>query len=224
MLNKILDTHLEALEPIKDGSSILIGGFGDTAIPFELLESLRILNRKDLVIISNNAGTDEVGIAGLIKNKQVRKIVCSHPRPPRSHVFAEAYRTGEVELECMPQGTLAERIRAAGAGLGPFFTPTGYGTLVAEDKETRVIDGIGYVLEQPLHGDFALIKARLADRWGNLSYRWAARNFSPAMCSASKNTIVQADKIVELGDIHPEHVMTAGIFVKSVVLAGASYE
>ena len=224
MINKILDTHLEALEPIQDGASILVGGFGDTAIPFELLKSLEILGRKNLVIISNNAGTREVGIAGLIKNKQVRKIICSHPRPPQSDVFANAFRAGEVELECMPQGTLAERLRAAGAGLGPFFTPTGYGTRVAENKETRVINGVGYVLEDPLHGDFALIRAHLADRWGNLTYRFAARNFSPAMCSASKHTIVQADKLVELGDIHPEHVMTAGIFVKSVVLAGASYE
>lgn len=224
MLNKIVETHLEALEAIQDGASVLISGFGDTGVPFELLKSLERLGPKDLVIISNNAGTRDVGIAGLIKNKQVRKIVCSHPRPPQSEVFSEAFRAGEVELECIPQGTLAERLRAAGAGLGPFFTPTGYGTRVADDKETRVIDGVGYVLENPLHADFAIVRAHLGDRWGNLTYRWAARNFGPVMCTAGKNTIVQVDKIVELGEIHPENVMTAGIYVDTVVLAGANYE
>lgn len=224
MLNKIVETHLEALAVIQDGASVLISGFGDTGVPFELLKSLERLGPKDLVIISNNAGTRDVGIAGLIKNKQVRKIVCSHPRPPQSEVFSEAFRAGEVELECIPQGTLAERLRAAGAGLGPFFTPTGYGTRVADDKETRVIDGVGYVLENPLHADFAIVRAHLGDRWGNLTYRWAARNFGPVMCTAGKNTIVQVDKIVELGEIHPENVMTAGIYVDTVVLAGANYE
>lgn len=224
MVNKIVDTHLEALEVIPDGASILISGFGDTGVPFELMKSLEILGPKDLVIISNNAGTRDVGIAGLIKNKQVRKIVCSHPRPPQSEVFAEAFRAGEIELECIPQGTLAERLRAAGAGLGPFFTPTGYGTRVAEDKESRVIDGVGYILEQPLDGEFALVRAHLGDRWGNLTYRWAARNFGPVMCTAGKHTIVQVDEIVELGEIPPETVMTAGIYVDKVVLAGAKYE
>ena len=221
MINKIVSSHLEALEQIPNGASVIVGGFGDAGIPFELLESLKKLGTKDLTIISNNAGTRENGIAGLIKNGQVRKIVCSHPRPPLSDVFADAYRAGKVELECMPQGTLAERLRAAGAGLGPFFTPTGYGTRVAEGKEQRVVDGVGYILEQPLHGDFALIKAHLGDRWGNLTYRWAARNFNPVMSTAAKNTIAQVDRIVELGELHPEHVMTPGIFVKSIVLAGA---
>ncbi|MBV4397035.1 3-oxoacid CoA-transferase subunit A [Advenella alkanexedens] len=221
MINKIVSSHLEALEQIPNGASVIVGGFGDAGIPFELLASLQKIGTKDLTIISNNAGTREIGIAGLIKNGQVRKIICSHPRPPLSDVFAQAYRAGKVELECMPQGTLAERLRAAGAGLGPFFTPTGYGTRVAEGKEQRVVDGVGYILEQPLHGDFALIKAHLGDRWGNLTYRWAARNFNPVMSTAAKNTIAQVDRIVELGEIHPEHVMTPGIFVKSIVLAGA---
>lgn len=220
MINKIVSSHLEALEQIPNGASVIVGGFGDAGIPFELLASLQKMGTKDLTIISNNAGTRENGIAGLIKNGQVRKIICSHPRPPLSDVFANAFRAGQVELECMPQGTLAERLRAAGAGLGPFFTPTGYGTRVAEGKEERVIDGVGYILEQPLRGDFALVKAHLGDRWGNLTYRWAARNFNPVMCTAAKNTIAQVDKIVELGELHPEHVMTPGIFVKSIVLAG----
>ena len=220
MINKIVSSHLEALEQIPNGASVIVGGFGDAGIPFELLASLQKIGTKDLTIISNNAGTREIGIAGLIKNGQVRKIICSHPRPPLSDVFAQAYRAGKVELECMPQGTLAERLRAAGAGLGPFFTPTGYGTRVAEGKEQRVVDGVGYILEQPLRGDFALVKAHLGDRWGNLTYRWAARNFNPVMCTAAKNTIAQVDKIVELGELHPEHVMTPGIFVKSIVLAG----
>ena len=175
---------------------------------------------RDLTIISNNAGTHEVGIAALIKARRVRKIVCSHPRPVNSETFLAAYRAGQVELECMPQGTLAERLRAAGAGLGPFFTPTGFGTLVAEGKEQRVIDGKGYILEQPLHGDVALVRAHLGDRWGNLTYRWAARNFGPVMCMAAKYSIAQVNRVVGLGDLPPEQVMTPGIFVQAVVATG----
>lgn len=223
MINKILDSQVEALSIIPDGASVIVGGFGDAGIPFELLDTLRELGTKDLTIISNNAGTREVGIAGLIKNRQVRKIICSHPRPPLSDVFANAFRAGEVELECMPQGTLAERLRAAGAGLGPFFTPSGYGTLMAEGKEQRVVDGVGYVLEQPLHGDFALIRGHLGDRWGNLTYRWAARNFNPVMCTAARHTIAQVDQVVELGALHPEQVMTQGIFVQTVVPLEAAH-
>ncbi len=223
MINKIQASRMEALSIIPDGASVIVGGFGDAGIPFELLDTLRELGTRDLTIISNNAGTRDVGIAGLIKNGQVRKIVCSHPRPPQSEVFAEAFRSGQLELECMPQGTLAERLRAAGAGLGPFFTPTGYGTLMAEGKEQRVIDGVGYVLEQPLHGDFALIRAHQGDRWGNLTYRWAARNFNPVMCTAAAHTIAQVDEVVELGTIPPEHVMTAGIFVQTVVPVEAQH-
>lgn len=217
MIDKIQSSRQEALSLIPDGASVIVGGFGDAGIPFELLETLRELGTRDLTIISNNAGTREVGIAGLIKNGQVRKVICSHPRPPLSDVFASAFRAGQVELECMPQGTLAERLRAAGAGLGAFFTPTGYGTRMAEGKEQRVVDGVGYVLEQPLHGDFALVRAHLGDRWGNLTYRWAARNFNPVMCTAGRHAIAQVDKVVELGALHPEHVMTPGIFVQTVV-------
>lgn len=220
MLDKICATLEEAVAPIQDGAVLLVSGFGEAGIPFELMNAIMDKGLRELTIVSNNAGTQEKGIAGLIKAGRVRKIVCSHPRPPQSDVFANAYRAGKLELECMPQGTLAERLRAAGAGLGPFFTPTGYGTLVAEGKEQRVINGKGYILEQPLHGDFALVRAHLGDRWGNLTYRWAARNFGPVMCMASKHSIAQVNKVVELGDLAPEHVMTPGIFVKSVVAIG----
>lgn len=221
MINKIKPSIADALQVIPDGASILVGGFGEAGVPHQLLEGLVALGTSDLTIISNNAGTRNTGIAALLLSNRVRKVICSHPRPPDSEVFAQAYRAGKVELECVPQGTLAERLRAAGAGLGAFFTPTGYGTLLAEGKEQRVVDDVGYVLEQPLHGDFALIKAHRGDRWGNLSYRWAARNFNPVMCMASRHAIVQVDEIVELGALAPEHVMTPGIFVQTLVKAGA---
>jgi 3-oxoadipate CoA-transferase alpha subunit len=220
MIDKIKHSLEDAIAPLQDGASIMVSGFGEAGIPFELLRAVLDKGLRDLTIISNNAGTHEVGIAGLIKAKRVRKIVCSHPRPINSETFLAAYRAGEVELECMPQGTLAERLRAAGSGLGPFFTPTGYGTLVAEGKEQRVIDGKGYILEQPLHGDFALVRAHLGDRWGNLTYRWAARNFGPVMCMAAKHSIVQVNRVVALGDLPPEQVMTPGIFVQAVVATG----
>jgi 3-oxoadipate CoA-transferase alpha subunit len=220
MLDKAKQSLQEAIAPIQDGASVLVSGFGDAGIPFELMSAIMDKGLRELTIISNNAGTHETGIAGLIKAGRVRKVVCSHPRPAHSDVFANAYRAGQVELECMPQGTLAERLRAAGAGLGPFFTPTGYGTLIAEGKEQRVINGKGYIMEQPLSGDFALVRAHLGDRWGNLTYRWAARNFGPVMCMAAKHSIAQVNRIVPLGDLAPEHVMTPGIFVQSVVATG----
>ena len=220
MLDKIKQSLQEAIAPIQDGASVMVSGFGDAGIPFELMSAIMDKGLRELTSISNNAGTHETGIAGLIKAGRVRKIVCSHPRPAHSDVFANAYRAGQVELECMPQGTLAERLRAAGAGLGPFFTPTGYGTLIAEGKEQRVINGKGYIMEQPLSGDFALVRAHLGDRWGNLTYRWAARNFGPVMCMAAKHSIAQVNRIVPLGDLAPEHVMTPGIFVQSVVAIG----
>ena len=223
MIDKIQPSMQEALSIIPDGASIMIGGFGDAGIPFELVHTLLDMGTRDLTIISNNAGAREVGIAALLKAKRVRKVICSHPRAQHSEIFVAAYRAGEVELECVPQGTLAERLRAAGAGLGPFFTPTGYGTLVAEGKETRVINGVGYVLEEPLSADFALIKADLGDRWGNLQYRLAARNFNPVMCMASRHAIVQVREIVPLGSLPPEHVMTQGIFVQSIVQVGGSH-
>jgi 3-oxoadipate CoA-transferase alpha subunit len=220
MLDKAKQSLQEAIAPIQDGASVLVSGFGDAGIPFELMSAIMDKGLRELTIISNNAGTHETGIAGLIKAGRVRKVVCSHPRPAHSDVFANAYRAGQVELECMPQGTLAERLRAAGAGLGPFFTPTGYGTLIAEGKEQRVINGKGYIMEQPLSGDFALVRAHLGDRWGNLTYRWAARNFGPVMCMAAKHSIAQVNRIVPLGDLAPEHVMTPGIFVQAVVAIG----
>jgi len=220
MIDKIKHSLEEAIAPLQDGASIMVSGFGEAGIPFELLHAVLDKGLRDLTIISNNAGTHEVGIAALIKARRVRKIVCSHPRPVNSETFLAAYRAGQLELECMPQGTLAERLRAAGAGLGPFFTPTGYGTLVADGKEQRVIDGKGYILEQPLHGDVALVRAHLGDRWGNLTYRWAARNFGPVMCMAAKHSIAQVNRVVALGDLHPEQVMTPGIFVQAVVAVG----
>ena len=220
MLDKVKQSLQEAIAPIQDGASVMVSGFGDAGIPFELMSAIMDQGLRELTIISNNAGTHETGIAGLIKAGRVRKVVCSHPRPAHSDVFADAYRAGQVELECMPQGTLAERLRAAGAGLGPFFTPTGYGTLIAEGKEQRVINGKGYIMEQPLTGDFALVRAHLGDRWGNLTYRWAARNFGPVMCMAAKHSIAQVNRIVPLGDLAPEHVMTPGIFVQAVVAIG----
>lgn len=220
MIDKIKHSLEDAIAPLQDGASIMVSGFGEAGIPFELLHAVLDKGLRDLTIISNNAGTHEVGIAALIKGRRVRKIVCSHPRPVNSETFLAAYRAGQVELECMPQGTLAERLRAAGAGLGPFFTPTGFGTLVAEGKEHRMIDGKGYILEQPLHGDVALVRAHLGDRWGNLTYRWAARNFGPVMCMAAKHTIAQVNRVVALGDLPPEQVMTPGIFVQAVVAVG----
>lgn len=219
MINKIKDSIEQALAPISEGAVVMVAGFGDAGIPLELLTALLKKGTRDLTIVSNNAGTFEQGLAALVKNGQVSKVICSHPRPPNSDVFAAAYRAGKVALECVPQGTLAERIRAGGAGLGPFFTPAGYGTPLGEGKESRVIDGVGYVLEQPLKADFALLRGHLGDRWGNLTYRWAARNFNPVMAAAARHTIAQVDEIVELGSLHPEHVMTPGIFVQSVVLA-----
>ena len=219
MINKIQNSIAEALAPIQDGASVMIAGFGDAGIPLELLTGLLEKGTKNLTVISNNAGTFERGLAALIKADQVSKVICSHPRPPNSDVFAAAFRAGKVALECVPQGTLAERIRAGGAGLGPFFTPAGYGTPLGDGKESCVIDGVGYILEQPLRADFALIRGHQGDRWGNLTYRWAARNFNPIMSSAAHHTIAQVDEIVELGSLHPEHVMTPGIFVKTVVLA-----
>lgn len=219
MINKICPSLRDAVSAIQDGASIMIGGFGDAGVPMQLMQALLQRGSQDLTIISNNSGTFDRGIAALIQARQVSKVICSHPRPPNSEVFAAAYRAGQVALEVVPQGTLAERIRAGGAGLGPFFTPTGYGTPLAEGKQTCVIDDIGYVLEQPLRADFALVRGHLGDRWGNLTYRFAARNFNPVMSSAARHTIAQVDEIVDLGTIAPEHVMTPGIFVKTVVLA-----
>ena len=217
MVNKIAASVAQALEGIQDGATILIGGFGTAGIPMELIEGLCELPVKGLTLVNNNAGNGDTGVAALLKTGKVRKIVCSFPRQTDSYVFDELYRAGKIELELVPQGTLTERIRAAGAGIGGFFCPTGYGTELAGNRETREINGRHYVFEEPLHGDVALIKAERGDRWGNLVYRKAARNFGPVMASAAKLTIASVHEIVELGDIDPETVVTPGIYVDRIV-------
>ncbi len=217
MPSKIALNIDEALEDISDGSTVMIGGFGLAGQPQELIDGLIRRGAKDLTIVNNNAGNGEVGLALLIKSGFVRKIICSFPRQSDSYIFDEAYRAGKIELEVVPQGNLAERIRAAGAGIGGFFTPTGYGTLLAEGKETRLIDGKYYVLESPIHADFALIKAHKADPFGNLVYRKTARNFGPVMATAAKTTIAQVNRVVEIADLDPEVIVTPGIFVNRIV-------
>jgi 3-oxoadipate CoA-transferase alpha subunit len=217
MPSKIIDSIDTALADISDGSTIMIGGFGLAGQPEELIDGLIRRGAKELTIVNNNAGNGEVGLALLIKSGFVKKIICSFPRQVDSHIFDAAYRAGEIELEVVPQGNLAERIRAAGAGIGGFFTPTGYGTLLAEGKETREINGKNYVLEFPIHADYALIKAHKADPLGNLVYRKTARNFGPVMATAATTTIVQVSRIVETGDLDPEEVITPGIFVNRIV-------
>jgi 3-oxoadipate CoA-transferase alpha subunit len=221
MPSKIIDTIDTALADISHGSTIMIGGFGLAGQPEELIDGLIRRGAKELTIVNNNAGNGEVGLALLIKSGFVKKIICSFPRQVDSHIFDAAYRAGEIELEVVPQGNLAERIRAAGAGIGGFFTPTGYGTLLAEGKETREIDGKNYVLESPIHADYALIKAYKADTLGNLIYRKTARNFGPVMATAAKTTIAQVSEIVEVGDLDPENIVTPGIFTNRIVQVNA---
>ncbi len=222
MINKIVPSLEAAVADIRDGSTILIGGFGGAGMPSALMSALIAQGAKDLTVVNNNAGNGDTGLAALIAAKQVRKIICSFPRQADSGHFDKAYRSGELELELVPQGTLAERIRAAGAGIGGFFTPTAFGTQLAEGKETRRIGDRDYVLELPIHADYALIKADRGDRWGNLTYRMTARNFGPIMASAAKCTIAQVRETVELGELDPESVVTPGIFVKRVVKTGAA--
>jgi 3-oxoadipate CoA-transferase, alpha subunit len=222
VINKIFESQQAALADLPDGATVMIGGFGNAGMPVELIDALIEQGARDLTIVNNNAGNGDTGLAALLEARRVRKIICSFPRQVDSHVFDALYRAGEIELELTPQGNLAERIRAAGAGIGGFFTPTGYGTLLAEGKETRLIDGRHYVLESPIHADFALIKALRADRWGNLVYRKTARNFGPIMAMAAKCTIAQVSEIVGLGELDPEAVVTPGIFVQRVVAVGAN--
>lgn len=217
MINKIVTSPAEAVAGIHDGATILVGGFGGAGMPTELLHALIDQGARDLTVVNNNAGNGETGLAALLKAGRVRKMICSFPKSSNSYVFEGLYRDGKIELECVPQGTMAERMRAAGAGIGGFYTPTAYGTQLAEGKETREINGRQYVFELPLKGDFALVKAERADRWGNLIYRKAARNFGPVMCMAAATTIVQVREIVELGCLDPESIVTPGIFVKRVV-------
>jgi 3-oxoadipate CoA-transferase, alpha subunit len=217
MIDKIVTTPRAALSDVPDGATVMIGGFGTAGLPNELIDALIDQGAKDLTIVNNNAGNGETGLAALLAAKRVRKIICSFPRQADSHHFDALYRSGAIELELVPQGNLAERIRAAGAGIGGFFTPTGYGTELAKGKETREINGRMYVLEAPIHADFALIKAERGDRWGNLSYRMTARNFGPVMATAAKITIATVHEIVELGAFDPEAVVTPGLFVQRVV-------
>jgi 3-oxoadipate CoA-transferase alpha subunit len=213
----ILGSALEAVADTPDGATVLIGGFGAAGQPVALIEALLASDARDLTVVSNNAGNGDHGLAALIRDRRVRKIVCSFPRQSDSWHFDAAWRAGEIELELVPQGNLAERIRAAGAGIGAFFTPTGFGTALAEGKETRVIDGKGYVLEYPLRGDVALIAAHRADELGNLVYRKTARNFGPIMAAAAARTVVQVDEIVPVGALDPEHVVTPCLYVDRVV-------
>jgi 3-oxoadipate CoA-transferase, alpha subunit len=210
-------TPAAAADLVPDGATVMIGGFGVAGQPVELIDALLEHGAKDLVVVNNNAGNGTTGLAALIGAGQVRKMVCSFPRQKDSQIFDERYRSGEIELELVPQGNLAERIRAAGAGVGGFFTPTGYGTMLADGKETREIDGRNYVLEYPIKADFALIKALKADRWGNLVYRKTARNFGPIMAAAATTTVAQVDDVVGLGELDPEAVITPGIYVDRVL-------
>jgi 3-oxoadipate CoA-transferase alpha subunit len=217
MIDKVARSVAEAIGPVADGATVLIGGFGTAGIPNELIEGLLAQGATDLTVVNNNAGNGDSGLAALLQSGRVRKIICSFPRQTDSHVFDALYRAGQVELELVPQGNLAERLRAAGAGVGAFFTPTGYGTELARGKETREINGRQYVLEYPIHGDLALIKAECGDRWGNLTYRMAARNFGPVMATAARRTVASVHEVVPLGSLDPESVVTPGIHVSAIV-------
>jgi 3-oxoadipate CoA-transferase, alpha subunit len=217
MINKIVKTAAEAMAGIRDGSVVLLGGFGSIGLPYALVDGLLEQGAKDLTVVANNAGIGRTGLARLFDANRVRKIVCSYPRTADPIAFLEAYRAGRVELEVMPQGTMAERMRAAGAGIPAFYTPTSVGTKLAEGKEEREFGGRKYVLEEALYGDVALVEAWEADRWGNLTYRSSARNFNPVMAMAAKLTVAQAQHIVELGALDPEQIPTPGIFVDRVL-------
>ena len=217
MINKISDSVAQALAGVKDGATVLIGGFGTAGIPDVLIDGLLEQGARDLTVVNNNAGNADYGVAALLKAGRVRKVICSFPRQVDSYVFDDLYRSGKLELELVPQGNLADRIRAAGAGIGAFFCPTAYGTELAAGKETRDINGKQYVLEYPSHGDVALIKAEKGDRWGNLTYRMSARNFGPVMATAAKSTIATVHEVVELGALDPEAIVTPGVYVSHVV-------
>ncbi|UOD51169.1 3-oxoacid CoA-transferase subunit A [Orrella daihaiensis] len=217
MINKIVQTLEQAVAGIEDGSTVLVGGFGGAGQPMELIDALIAQGAKDLVIVNNNAGNAEIGLAALMKAGRVRKIICSFPRQADSYVFDELYRSGKIELELVPQGTLAERVRAGGAGIGGFYTRTAVGTMLAEGKEIRTIDGQDYLFETPIKADVAFIKAKCGDRWGNLTYNKTARNFGPVHATAARLTVAQVDEVVDLGELDPEAVVTPGIFVQRVI-------
>ena len=217
MIDKRVADMAAAVAGVADGSTVLIGGFGEAGVPKELVAALLAQGAGELTIVNNNAGVGREGIAALLAAGRVRKVICSYPRSRGSVVFEELYEAGRIELEVVPQGTLSERIRAGGAGIGGFYTPTAAGTLLAEGKESRRLNGREYVLELPIKGEVALIKADKADRWGNLTYNKTARNFGPSMATAAELTVAQVREIVELGALDPEHVITPGIFVDRVV-------
>lgn len=217
MLNKIAASAEAALADVFDGATVLIGGFGEVGVPYQLIGALAKLGRKNLTVVNNNAGNRDEGVAELLLAGAVSKVICSFPHYPDGYVFRELHQAGKVELELVPQGTMSERMRCAGAGLGGFLTPTGVGTDVAAGKQTLEIDGEAYLLERPLHADFAIIRAHAADRWGNLTYRMAMRNFNPVMAMAAAVTIAEVDEIVNLGQLDPEVIVTSGVFVHRVV-------
>lgn len=217
MVDKSISSAFEAIEDISNGMTIMIGGFGESGSPIELIHALIDHGVKDLTVVNNNAGSGEIGLAALIGNGQVKKIICSYPRSGNSTIFRDCYRAGKIDLELIPQGTLAERIRAGGAGIPAFFTPTGVDTSLTEGRETRKFEGRTYVMEHWLKADFALIKCDIGDRSGNLTYNKTARNFNPIMCTAAKTTVVQARRLVKIGEIKPEHVITPNIFVDRIV-------
>jgi len=217
MVTKVVESPAAAVAGIRDGATVMIGGFGTAGMPAILIDALIAQGAGGLTVVCNNAGNGDTGLAALLKAGRVRKMICSFPRQADSYVFDALYRAGKVELEVVPQGTLVERIRAAGAGIGAFFTPTGHGTMLADDKESRVIGGKPHVLEYPIHADVALIRARASDRWGNLVYRKTARNFGPVMATAAACTIVEVSEVVGLGELDPESIVTPGIFVHRVV-------
>jgi 3-oxoadipate CoA-transferase alpha subunit len=217
MIDKVFPSIDAALADVADGATVMIGGFGTAGLPNELTDALLAQGARELTVVNNNAGNGDTGLAALLAAGRVRKIICSFPRQVDSHHFDRLYRAGKIELELVPQGNLAERIRAAGAGIGGFFTPAGYGTELAKGKETRRIDGRMYVLESPIHADFAFIKAERGDRWGNLTYRMTARNFGPVMAMAARTTVATVHELVDLGTLDPECVVTPGLFVQRVV-------
>jgi len=219
VVSKVVESAAAAVAGIKDGATIMIGGFGGAGLPAALVDAVIEHGARDLTIVSNNAGNGDTGLAALLKTKRVRKIICSYPRQTDSYVFDALYRAGEIELEVVPQGNLVERIRAAGAGIGAFYTPTAAGTTLAVGRESRTFDGREFILEYPIHADVALIKAFKGDRWGNLVYRKTARNFGPVMATAARCAVAQVEEIVELGTLDPESIVTPGIFVSRVVAA-----
>ena len=221
MLDKRVASLAEAVADVRDGSTVLIGGFGNSGVPVELTHALLEQGARDLTLVTNNAGSGDTDVAALLRERRVRRIICSYPRSKGSIWFEELFRAGDIELELVPQGTLSERMRAAGAGLGGFFTPTGADTTLAHGKEVRVLGGRRHVFEEPLPGDVALVKGDRADRWGNVTYHSAARNFGPTMAMAAALTVVQVRELVELGDLDPECVVTPGVFVDRVVAVGA---